>query len=232
MMGASWNVPTLSTGSATPSTNASTVGATPSSNSPTPSSPRTRRPFARSPEPGRRRIVAAGAASTPRSGGDASTTKVCGAARPPSARARGSQTPVYAVDSSVWPRCDAEVARSGVTTTTHPATPPASPSWPDGLTSDAQLDFVRESWTAPVDVSASVPRKTPMRSPPTGEGLAGAARGSRVRSPIRLRRGLRSRQATAGASRGVRTRSSSVCAPGVASTAILASPVRPRMERR
>ena len=56
-------------------------------------------------------------------------------ARIPLAGAEDEQ-PVYAVDVSVWPRCDAESSPLlKVSTTTHPATPPANPAWQDELTS-------------------------------------------------------------------------------------------------
>src|SRR5215211_3866142 len=43
-------------------------------------------------------------------------------------------------------------AQGGGTITTPAATPPDSPSWPDGPTSQvAQLGFERDSWVAPVD---------------------------------------------------------------------------------
>jgi hypothetical protein len=46
--------------------------------------------------------------------------------------------PVYAVDVSVWDRCDAECSPLlKATTIILLATPPASPSWPDGPTSSS-----------------------------------------------------------------------------------------------
>src|SRR5215203_5959384 len=55
------------------------------------------------------------------------------------------ETPVYAVDASVWPRCDAECSpQRGFYY--HPATPPASPSSQAGLTSSSH------SWALPARV--------------------------------------------------------------------------------
>ena len=47
-------------------------------------------------------------------------------------------TPVYAVDTSIWPRCDAECSPSlEDTTTILPAIRQGSRSWPDGPTSSS-----------------------------------------------------------------------------------------------
>jgi hypothetical protein len=54
----------------------------------------------------------------------------------PLAGAQGEPS-VYAVDTSVWPRCDAEASPSAATTTILLATPPGSPSSPDGPTSSS-----------------------------------------------------------------------------------------------
>ena len=52
--------------------------------------------------------------------------------------AGSAATPVYAVDTSVWPRCDAECSPSlEDTTTILPATRRGSPSWPDVPTSSS-----------------------------------------------------------------------------------------------
>ena len=62
-------------------------------------------------------------------------------------------TPVFAVDVSVWPRCDAESSPLlKASTTILLATPPEWPivtGWAYQFI--AKLNFVRESWTAPVD---------------------------------------------------------------------------------
>src|SRR5215204_6806661 len=62
-------------------------------------------------------------------------------------------TPVSAVDTSVWPRCDAECGpERGYYShpSRHSAGQPIVAGWAYQFV--AQLNFVRESWTAPVDV--------------------------------------------------------------------------------
>jgi DDE superfamily endonuclease len=62
-------------------------------------------------------------------------------------------TPVYAVDTSVWPRCDAETSPERgyyYHPSRHSAGQPIVAGWAYQFV--AQLNFVRESWTAPVDV--------------------------------------------------------------------------------
>jgi hypothetical protein len=65
----------------------------------------------------------------------------------------GSETPVYAVDLSVWDRCDAESSPERgfyYHPSRHSAGQPIVAGWAYQFI--ARLDFVRESWTAPVDV--------------------------------------------------------------------------------
>jgi hypothetical protein len=66
----------------------------------------------------------------------------------------GSETPpVYAVDVSVWPRCDAEASPERgyyYHPSRHSAGQPIVAGWAYQFI--ARLNFVRESWTAPVDV--------------------------------------------------------------------------------
>jgi hypothetical protein len=65
----------------------------------------------------------------------------------------GSQTSVYAVDTSVWPRCDAECSPERgyyYHPSRHSAGQPIVARWAYQVV--AQLNFVRQSWTAPVDV--------------------------------------------------------------------------------
>jgi hypothetical protein len=106
--------------------------------------------------------------------------------------AGSAATPVYAVDTSVWPRCDAECSPERgyyYPPSRHSAGQPIVAGWAYQFV--AQLNFVRESWTAPVDVERVLPAKTPTRSPHrAGEGLAGPARERKDRSPVRLRCGL------------------------------------------
>jgi len=62
-------------------------------------------------------------------------------------------TPVYAVDTSVWPRCDAECSSERgyyYHPSRHSAGQPIVAGWAYQFV--AQLNFVRESWTAPVDI--------------------------------------------------------------------------------
>ena len=62
-------------------------------------------------------------------------------------------TPVYAVDVSVWPRCDAECSPERgyyYHPSRHSAGQPIVAGWAYQFV--AQLNFIRESWTAPVDV--------------------------------------------------------------------------------
>ena len=63
-----------------------------------------------------------------------------------------SEAPVYAVDVSVWPRCDAESSPQRgfyYHPSRHSAGQPIVAGWAYQFV--AQLTFVRESWTAPVD---------------------------------------------------------------------------------
>jgi len=65
----------------------------------------------------------------------------------------GATTPVYAVDVSVWPRCDAECSPDRgyyYHPSRHSAGQPIVAGWAYQFV--ARLNFVRESWTAPVDV--------------------------------------------------------------------------------
>jgi hypothetical protein len=65
----------------------------------------------------------------------------------------GSETPVYAVDVSVWDRCDAECSPERgfyYHPSRHSAGQPIVAGWAYQFI--AQLSFVRESWTAPMDV--------------------------------------------------------------------------------
>jgi|SRR5215217_1193609 len=64
----------------------------------------------------------------------------------------GSRTPVYAVDVSVWARCDAECSPERgfyYHPSRHSAGQPIVAGWAYQFV--ARLNFARESWTAPVD---------------------------------------------------------------------------------
>src|SRR5215218_3931348 len=72
--------------------------------------------------------------------------------------AGSSAPPVYAVDTSVWPRCDAETSPERgyyYHPSRHSAGQPIVAGWAYQFV--AQLNFVRESWTAPVDVERVLP---------------------------------------------------------------------------
>ena len=67
--------------------------------------------------------------------------------------AGSAATPVFAVDESVWPRCDAECSPERgyyYHPSRHSAGQPIVAGWAYQFI--AQLGFARESWTAPVDV--------------------------------------------------------------------------------
>src|ERR671915_375620 len=73
-------------------------------------------------------------------------------ARHPLARTEG-ETPVYAVDASVWDRCDAETSPEHgyyYHPSRHSAGQPIVAGWAYQFV--AQIGFVRESWSAPMDV--------------------------------------------------------------------------------
>jgi hypothetical protein len=72
--------------------------------------------------------------------------------------AGSAATPVYAVDTSVWPRCDAECSPERgyyYHPSRHSAGQPIVAGWAYQFI--AQLNFVRESWSAPVDVERVLP---------------------------------------------------------------------------
>jgi hypothetical protein len=68
------------------------------------------------------------------------------------------ETPVYAVDVSVWDRCDAECSPERgfyYHPSRHSAGQPIVAGWAYQFVT--QLNFVRESWTAPIDVERVLP---------------------------------------------------------------------------
>lgn len=74
-------------------------------------------------------------------------------ARYPLASGDEDEVPVYAVDASVWPRCDAECSPQRgyyYHPSRHSAGQPIVAGWAYQFV--ARLNFVRESWTAPVCV--------------------------------------------------------------------------------
>jgi hypothetical protein len=152
MMDASWNPTTLCEASAARSTNASIVGKTPSSSSATPSSLPKLSPLSRPPEPPRVAPSWLGQsfyAALDRGRIDVAALRDLLAGHP----LTGGDPPVYAVDVSVWPRCDAECSPLRgfyYHPSRHSAGQPIVAGWAYQFV--AQLGFVRESWTAPVDV--------------------------------------------------------------------------------
>lgn len=82
-------------------------------------------------------------------------------ARDPLAGADEDEQPVYAVDVSVWPRCDAECSPERgfyYHPSRHSSGQPIVAGWAYQFI--AQLNyFVRESWTAPVDVARVHPAR-------------------------------------------------------------------------
>ena len=67
--------------------------------------------------------------------------------------------PIYAVDTSVWPRCDAEASPERgfyYHSSRHSAGQPIVAGWAYQLI--AQLGFARDSWTAPLDVQRTHPK--------------------------------------------------------------------------
>ena len=72
---------------------------------------------------------------------------------------------VYAVDLSVWPRCDAEASPERGFTTTLPAIPPGNRSWRDGRTS-GWPNSVSRGTVGPLRSTSTecIPVRTPMPS--------------------------------------------------------------------
>jgi hypothetical protein len=89
---------------------------------------------------------------------DATTLRRLLARHPLAATTGGERPPVYAVDVSVWPRCDAESSPERgyyYHPSRHSAGQPIVAGWAYQFI--ARLNFVRESWTAPVDVERVPP---------------------------------------------------------------------------
>jgi hypothetical protein len=81
-------------------------------------------------------------------------------ARHPLSVSSAGEPPVYAVDASVWPRCDAECSPQRgyyYHPSRHSAGQPIVAGWAYQFV--AQLNFVRESWTAPVDARRVSPEQ-------------------------------------------------------------------------
>jgi PAS domain-containing protein len=72
----------------------------------------------------------------------------------------GGGEPIYAVDASVWPRCDAETSPERALyyhSSRHSAGQPIVAGW--AYSWIAQLGFARESWTAPMRVQRMRPQE-------------------------------------------------------------------------
>jgi hypothetical protein len=136
---------------------------------------------------------------------------------------------VYAVDTSVWPRCDAEASPERgyyYHPSRHSAGQPIVAGWAYQFI--AQLSFARESWTAPLDVERLRPAQD-ANVIATGQVKALLDRlGKRRTAPLFVFDAGYDPSRCSRVSRGVPARSSSVCVPGGASTATRASPIRPR----
>ncbi len=88
----------------------------------------------------------------------------------------GSAPPVYAVDVSPWPRCDAETSPGRgylYHPSRHSAGQPIVVGWAYQLV--AGLNFERDSWVAPADVRRVRPEEDATRSPPSRYGSSSAA---------------------------------------------------------
>ena len=148
-------------------------------------------------------------------------------ARHPLAGTAG-EAPAFAVDTSVWARCDAETSpqRGYYHPSRHSAGQPIVAGWAYQFV--AQLGFARESWTAPVDVVRVRPGQDAnevaveqvkaflLRS--SEKGVAPLFVFDAGYDPVKLQRGLE----------GSGARSSSACGRGAASTATPASATRQR----
>src|SRR5918992_3845159 len=118
--------------------------------------------------------------------------------------AGNERTPVYAVDVSVWDRCDAECSPERgyyYHPSRHSAGQPIVAGWAYQFV--AQLNFVRESWTAPVDLRRVHPEQetNALAAEQIGELLGGGPVGSDVPlfvfdagyDPVKLQRALEDR---------------------------------------
>jgi hypothetical protein len=113
----------------------------------------------------------------------------------------GGDPPVYAVDVSVWPRCDAECSPERgfyYHPSRHSAGQPIVAGWAYQFI--ARLNFLRESWTSPVDALRVRPdRETNMAAAEQIKALLGRSRGEGALplfvfdagyDPVKLQQGL------------------------------------------
>ena len=140
--------------SAALSTNALTVGPMPSSTLPTPSSARTLynlHPYTSASNPPTGADRGSFYAALARGRVDAQVLRELLVRHPLAGSA--ATTPVYAVDPSVWPRCDAEASPERgyyYHPSRHSSGQPIVAGWAYQWL--AQLSFTRDSWTTPLDV--------------------------------------------------------------------------------
>ncbi len=126
-------------------------------------------------------------------------------ARHPLADAEG-KAPVFAVDTSVWARCDAETSPQRgyyYHPSRHSAGQPIVAGWAYQFI--ARLNFVRESWTAPVDVERVRPAQDAnVVAAEQVKGLLGRLEGGEAvplfvfdagYDPVKLQQGLEGRSA-------------------------------------
>src|SRR5215211_2766919 len=137
------------------------------------------------------------------------------------------ETPVYAVDVSVWDRCDAECSPERgfyYHPSRHSAGQPIVAGW--AYQWIAQLSFARESWTAPVDVERVRPAQDAnVVATEQVEALLGRLEEGVVPCSSSTRATTLSRSSEG--SRGAHARSSSACERDGASTATRASRIHP-----
>jgi DDE superfamily endonuclease len=137
------------------------------------------------------------------------------------------EKPVYAVDASVWDRCDAETSPQRgyyYHPSRHSAGQPIVAGWAYQFI--AQLGFARESWTAPVDVERVRPAQDAnVVATEQVEALLGRLEEGVV--PCSSSTRATTLSSSSEGSRGVRARSSFACERGGASTATRASRIRP-----
>jgi hypothetical protein len=130
-------------------------------------------------------------------------------------------TPVYAVDTSVWPRGDAECSPERgyyYHPSRNSAGQPIVAGWAYQFV--AQLNFVRESWTAPLDVERVLPAQDANEvAAEQVKALLDRLGKGRTAFPCSSSMRATTLSRCSRDWRGARARSSSACAPGAASTA-------------
>jgi hypothetical protein len=135
------------------------------------------------------------------------------------------EAPVFAVDASVWARCDAETSPQRgyyYHPSRHSAGQPIVAGWAYQFV--AQLGFARESWTAPVDVVRVRPAQDANEvAVEQVKAFSFSGRPRRWSLPCSSSTRATSPLSCSGVWRGAGARSSSACGRVAASTATLAS---------